>query len=103
MIPVDGKLSERGVMATVQPQYPQHVRGVEYFSLTTALKHFRQEVEKGTGSPVQNVEMNMALILSDVCRWVGLSDERRAEVLGKSAAAFVASVESEPITIATKH
>ena len=53
-------------MSTVQPQYPQHVKGVEYFSLTAALKHFRQEVEKGTGAPIQTLEMNAALLLDDI-------------------------------------
>jgi len=47
--------------------------------------------------------MNLGIILSDICRWIGLSEERRAEVLGKSATAFVASVEGEPIKIETKH
>ena len=41
-------------MATVQPQYPQHIKGIEYFSLTAALKHFRQEVEKGTVRPFKH-------------------------------------------------
>lgn len=84
-------------MATVQPQYPQHVKGVEYFSLTAALKHFRQEVEKGTGAPIQTLEMNAALLLDDIAKFIGLSEDRRREVLGKSAAAFVSSVEDEPI------
>ncbi len=73
------------------------VKGVEYFSLTAALKHFRQEVEKGTGAPIQTLEMNAALLLNDIAKYIGLSEERRAEVLGKSAAAFISSVESEPI------
>ena len=84
-------------MALVEPQYPQHIKGVEYFSLTAALKHFRQEVEKGTGAPIQTLEMNAALLLDDIARFIGLSEERRREVLGKSAAAFVSSVEDEPI------
>jgi hypothetical protein len=89
-------------MATVQPQYPQHVKGVEYFSLTAALKHFRQQVESGTGAPIQNVEINAALLLDDVCKFIGLSEDRRREVLGKSAAAFVSSVENEPIKLPDK-
>ncbi len=84
-------------MSAIQPQYPQHIKGVEYFSMTKCLKHFRETVEKETGAPIQTIEMNLALILSDICRWVGLSEERRAEVLGKSATAFVASIESESI------
>ncbi len=87
-------------MSAVQPQYPQlpqWIKGVEYFSLTAALKHFRQEIEKGTGAPIQTIEINAALFLDDVCKFIGLSDERRADVLGKSAAAFVSSVEDEPI------
>jgi len=91
-------------MATVEPQYPHHIKGVEYFSLTAALKHFRQEVEKGTGAPIQTLEMNCALLLDDIAKFIGLSEERRREVLGKSAAAFVSSVEGEPVKpIDTKH
>ncbi len=84
-------------MSAIQPQYPQHIRGVEYFSLTTCLKDFRKTIEKENGTPIQTIEVNLALVLSDFCRWVGLSEEKRAEVLGKSATAFVASIESEPI------
>jgi hypothetical protein len=91
-------------MTTVQPQYPQHIKGVEYFSLTAALKHFRQQVESGTGAPIQTIEINAALLLDDVCKFIGLSEERRREVLGKRAVAFVSSVENEPIKPTdTKH
>ena len=73
------------------------VKGVEYFSLTAALKHFRQEVEKGTGAQIQSIEVNAALLLDDICKWIGLPEERRREILGTSAAVFVFSVEDEPI------
>jgi hypothetical protein len=89
-------------MATVQPQYPQHIKGVEYFSLTAALKRFRQQVESGTGAPIQNIEINAALLLDDVCKFIGLSDDRRRVVFGKSAAVFVSSVEDEPINLPDK-
>jgi hypothetical protein len=85
-------------MSLVQPDYPQHIRGIEYFSLTAALKHFRQQVEQSTGTPIQNIEINAALLLSDVCTFIGLSDEKRRDVLGKSASVFVSSVENEPNT-----
>jgi hypothetical protein len=84
-------------MSTVQPDLPRFVKGVEYFSMTKCLKHFRETVEKEAGTPIQTLDMNLALILSDICRWVGLSEEKRREVLGKSAATFVSSVENEPI------
>ncbi len=74
------------------------VRGVEYFSLTAALKHFRQEVEKGAGTPIQKIEINAALFLDDMMKWIGLNEDKRKEVLGKSAASFVASIENEPIS-----
>jgi hypothetical protein len=79
------------------------VKGVEYFSLTAALRHFREELEKGTGAKVQEVDVNAALLLSDICRWIGLSEEKRREVLGKSASVWVSSLEAEPIKLPTKH
>jgi hypothetical protein len=97
MHPAHHKTKGWEVMSTVQPDLPRFVKGVEYFSLTACLKHFRQEVEKGTGAQIQTIEINAALLLSDVCTFIGLSDEKRREVLGKSAAAFVSSVEDEPI------
>jgi hypothetical protein len=66
-------------MAIVQPQYPQHIKGIEYFSLTAVLKHFRQQIESGTGAPIQNIEINAALLLDDVCKFIGLSEDRRRE------------------------
>ena len=84
-------------------QYPQFVKGVEYFSLTAALKHFRQNAEKDNGTPIQNFEINAALFLSEICRWIGLSDDKRREVLGDSAAAFVSSMGDVPIKPIVKH
>ena len=86
-------------------QGTKQVKGLEYFSLSAALLHFRQEVEKGTGAPIQNVEVNACLFLDDIMKWIGMSEAKRAEVLGKSASVFVASVECEAIKPAdeTKH
>ena len=76
-------------------EVPHHVKGLEYFSLTACLKHFRQTVERDTGAPIQTLEVNAALFLDDVAKFVGLSDEKRRELLGKSAASFVDSVQDE--------
>ncbi len=73
-------------------QLPQYVKGVEYFSLTSCLKHFRQTVEEDTGQPIEKLDFNAALFLDDVAKFLGLSPQKRREMLGKSAASFVETV-----------
>ncbi len=78
------------------------VKGVQYETLSSLLKHFRQTVEKEAG-PLQNVDLNGVLFLADLCTFLGFSDPLRDEVLGKSAAAWLHSVLTEPVKPTVKH
>ncbi len=73
-------------------QVQHYVKGVEYFSLTTCLKHFRQTVEKETGKSIEELDFNAALFLDDVAKFIGLAPDKRRELLGNAAASFVDSV-----------
>ncbi len=78
------------------------VKGIQYDTLSNLLTHFRQQVEKEAG-PIQNFDLNGALFLSDLCTFIGFSDNLRDQVLGKSAASWIQSVLSEPVKLPIKH
>lgn len=66
-------------------QVPSVVKGVEYFSMTSCLKHFRELYERAAGTSIDKVQVNAAEFLDDVAAQIGLSEARRDEVLGRSA------------------
>jgi hypothetical protein len=90
-------------MAVVQPQYPQHIKGVEYKSMTACLMHFRQLFEKYTNTPIQETNVNAAVLLADVAVFIGLSNERVRDVMGESAYRFVEAVDNARVEAAIKH
>lgn len=90
-------------MSAIQPQYPQHVKGVEYFSLGDALRHFKQTVEKETGQPIYLLEVNACEFLDDIMKWIGLGENKRKEVLGRNATTYLVTIESERVSIPAKH
>ncbi len=66
-------------------ELPKYIRGVEFFSLSAALAEFRRCLERESGAPIQDMELNAALILNDLCRFLHLGEKQRQQVLGKSA------------------
>ncbi len=74
-------------------------KGVEFFSLSAALAEFRRCLERESGEPVQNLEVNAALLLNDLCRFLTLGDKQRRQVLGQPATAYVEEVINERINL----
>ena len=68
-------------------------------SLTRCLLAYRQQIECETGVPVKDLQLNTALLLSDLCRLLGLSEENCRQVLGDQAANFVYGVEAQRISL----
>ena len=80
-------------------QLDDSVRGVQpvgekmqAYSLTTILKEFRLMVEGETGVKIEKMEVNAAVWLDDIARFIGLGDKRRREVMGITASRFVDDV-----------
>jgi hypothetical protein len=61
---------------------------VEYACMSDLLKQFRQFIEEQAGQPVQEVEINAALLLSDLCLFLGLDAGNQVKVLGVPAHIF---------------
>jgi len=55
-------------------------------SLTELLRAYRVEIERQTGMPIEQIEINAAVILYDLCFSIGI--ENRARVLGENAVMF---------------
>jgi len=66
-------------------------------NLTHLLARFRHQVEHDAGQPIEALDLNAALLLSDLCRFLELSDEGCGRVLGDGAAAFVGHVETQRV------
>jgi len=76
----------------VQP--PVHI-----FNLSDALAEFRTQLERDAGEPLQNIETSAALVLDDLCVFLGFGPALRAKVLGQPAATFVEQFAATTILI----
>lgn len=75
----------------LQPNPPsRYVKAIQYESLTDLLTHFRQTLERENGKPINELsEVNAAMLLSDLCVFLGLSDQNRRKILGARAAMHI--------------
>lgn len=72
------------------PALGRYIKGVEYASMTSLLQDFRRQLEHDSGGPVHELnEVNAAELISDLCVFLGLSDQNRRKVLGARAALYI--------------
>lgn len=76
---------------------------VEVKSLTALLADFRQQLERESGASINRLDANTAELLSDLCRFLGLSDQNRRKVLGANGTRHVDIIEQTPSSITIKH
>jgi hypothetical protein len=81
----------------LEPTTSRWIKGIEYKSMTVLLADFRKTLERESGESINQLETNAALILSDLCTFLGLSDENRRKVLGVKGAYFVDTTMDTPI------
>lgn len=76
---------------TLQPNPPsRYVKAIQYESMTDLLTHFRQTLEHENGTPINELsEVNAADLISDLCVFLGLSDQNRRKILGARAATYI--------------
>lgn len=60
--------------------------------LTGKLTRFRADLERGTDQPIDALHFNAALLLSDLCRFLGLDEEQHNQVLGERGVQHVSEV-----------
>jgi hypothetical protein len=72
------------------PMLGRYIKGVEYASMTSLLQDFRRQLEHQSGGPIHELnEVNAAELISDLCLFLGLSDQNRRRVLGARAAMYI--------------
>lgn len=76
------------------------VAGVEYATMAGLLADFRRFLEQESDGPIERLETNSALLLNDLCTFLGLTFDDQRKVLGKSATAFVERELAEQIRLA---
>lgn len=63
----------------------RHESPLEAHRLTATLAGFRKKLEKESDEPLSRLELNVTMLLDDLCRFAGLTPEQRERVLGSSA------------------
>lgn len=89
----------------LQPNTPsRYVKAIQYASLTDLLTHFRQQLERENGKPINELtEVNAAEVISDLCVFLGLSDQNRRKVLGAGAATHIDQTLAAHVAQVIKH
>ena len=85
-------------------QLGRYTKGFEYASLTSLLQDFRRQLEHASGGPLHELdEVNAAELLSDLCIFLGLSDQNRRKVLGARAALHIDLTLAAQVTQTIRH
>ena len=90
---------------SLQPNPPsRYVKAIRYESMTDLLTHFRQTLERENSQPIQQLEnVNAAMLLSDLCVFLGLSDQNRRKILGATAATYLDEILLLQASTTSKH
>ncbi len=98
LTPIQGEIN-----MPLEANLGRYIKGVQYASMTLLLRDFVRELEHEHGGPVSTININAAEVISDFCRYLGLSDENRRRVLGVDGAQHVALVENATMSSTIKH
>jgi hypothetical protein len=79
------------------------VKGLEYTTMSRLLADFRKQLERDLGARTDQIELNGALLLHDLCVYLKLGDKQRQEVLGRHGTAFVDTVLAASVTTPLHH
>jgi hypothetical protein len=86
------------------PALGRYIKGVEYASMTSLLQDFRRQLEHRSGGPLHELnEVNAAELISDLCVFLGLSDQNRRKVLGARAATYIDQTLAAQVGQTIKH
>ena len=89
----------------LQPNAPsRYVKAIQYESMTDLLTHFRQTLERENNQSIQELDaVNAAMILSDLCVFLGLSDQNRRKILGATASTWIDQMMSKSAQLTIRH
>ena len=89
----------------LQPNTPsRYVKAIRYDSMTDLLTNFRQNLERANNQSIQELDStNAAMLLSDLCVFLGLSDQNRLKILGATAATYLDEAMVMQASLKIKH
>ncbi len=89
----------------LQPNPPsRYVKTIQYESMTDLLTHFRQTLERENGKPINELtEVNAADMISDLCVFLGLSNQNRRKILGARGATYIDQTLAAQVGQTIKH
>ena len=68
--------------------------------LTRQIEQFRLKIEAEMSQPIGALETNAALLLSDLCYFLSLTEEQHAQVLGRDGLEHITHYLDAKVTIA---
>jgi hypothetical protein len=89
----------------LQPNAPsRYVKAIQYESMTDLLTHFRQQLERENGKSINELtEVNATEVISDLCIFLGLSDQNRHKILGARGAIYIDQTLAAQVGLMIKH
>ena len=78
-------------------------KSVEFVSLTKLLTDFRRKLESESDEPIEQLEVNAALLLSDLSEHLGLGVAQHDMILGQPAVDYLTSILETRVTIPIHH
>ena len=60
-------------------------------------------MEHERGGPIDELNVNAAEVISDLCNYLGLSEQNRRKVLGMKGARHMAAIEFASIALSLRH
>ncbi len=75
----------------------------EFVSLATELMGFRQQLEAEAGEPVSAIEVNAALLLFDLCKFLGIGDAQCLRILGRQGVGYLAATLAAGVELPVLH
>ncbi len=88
---------------SIDTRFTAGAKLVKVESLTTLLTNFRQQLERENGNTINRIDANAAELLSDLCRYLELSDSNRRKVIGANGARHVDLVEGAFVNSTVRH
>ncbi len=76
---------------------------VQFISLTQELARFRLHLEAEADEPIQQMEVNAALFLSDLCQFLQLGAPQQQQILGEAATEYAQSISETLVRLPTVH
>jgi len=88
---------------SIVTDYPRYIKAIEYASMTSLLQDFCRKLEHESGGLINDLDVNASEIISDLCQFLGLSEQNRRKVLGANGARHMELMERALVAASVRY